>query len=108
MSRCAPKAPPWQPTARAGVAVRPLYSQAGFVDSMRLERWSAGREPRPRRRMRPAPSYSSLDGSFADEDGTFASRRVAAVAARRSARAGDSEGCLLYIKEGGFAYLRAG
>ena len=32
----------WQPTARAEVAVRPLYSQAGFVDSMRLERWSPG------------------------------------------------------------------
>ena len=47
----------WQPTARAEVAVRPLYSQAGFVDSMRLERWSPG-AARPRRVSRAAPSCS--------------------------------------------------
>jgi alanine racemase len=32
---------PWEPV-RAGVAVRRLYAQAGFVDSMRLERWEPG------------------------------------------------------------------
>ena len=32
---------PWQPAARAGVGVRPLYLQAGFADSMRLDALSS-------------------------------------------------------------------
>ena len=32
---------PWEPV-RAGVAVRRLYAQPGFTDTMRLERWESG------------------------------------------------------------------
>src|SRR5690349_17117374 len=33
---------PWQAGERAGVELRPLYSQAGFADSVRIERWAPG------------------------------------------------------------------
>ena len=67
----------------------------------------AGREPRPRRRMRTAPSCSSR--RLVRRRGRHVrAGRVAAVAARRRAFAVDREGCVVYIKEGGFAYLRAG
>jgi hypothetical protein len=69
----------WQPTARAGVAVRPLYSQAGFADSMRLERWSA----RARRRAVRARRLVRRRGR------DVRARRVAQVAARRCALAGE-------------------
>jgi anti-sigma factor ChrR (cupin superfamily) len=98
---------PWQPTARAGVTVRPLYSQAGFADAMRLERWA----PRASLGHLSYPHGAELlvlDGSFADDHGTFG----AGVWLRwppGSAHSPSTEGgCTLYIKEGGFAYLRAG
>jgi anti-sigma factor ChrR (cupin superfamily) len=98
---------PWQPTARAGVAVQPLYSQAGFTDSMRLERWSAGarlgRVDYPH-----GAELFVLDGSFADEDGTFAQGAWLRLPPGAAHSPRSADGCVLYIKEGGFAYLEAG
>ena len=49
-----------------------------------------------------------LDGSFADSDGTFARGAWLRLPAGASHSPSTDEGCVLYIKEGGFAYLRAG
>jgi anti-sigma factor ChrR (cupin superfamily) len=98
---------PWQPTARAGVTTRPVYSQPGFADTMRLERWAPGVEL-GRVEYANGAELFVLEGSFADEGGTFAQGawlRLPAGAAHSPASAG---GCVVYIKEGGFAYLRAG
>ena len=97
----------WQPTARAGVTVRPLYSQPTFTDSMRLERWARGAEL-GRIEYANGAELFVLEGSFADQGGTFAQGawlRLPPGAAHSPATVG---GCVLYIKEGGFAYLRAG
>jgi anti-sigma factor ChrR (cupin superfamily) len=97
---------PWQ-AARAGVEVRPLYRQAGFADSMRLERWapgiSLGRTDYPN-----GAEILVLDGTFADADGTFARGTWLRLPPGAAHAPSTVPGCTLYIKEGGFAYLHAG
>jgi len=97
----------WQPTQRAEVAVRPLYSQAGFVDSMRLERWSPGARL-GRVAYASGAELFVLEGSFADEGGTFAHGAWLRLPPDAAHSPSTDEGCVVYIKEGGFAYLRAG
>ena len=97
---------PWEP-ARAGVAVRRLYAQPGFADSMRLERW----KPRARLGRLDYPNGAELfvlEGSFADAEGAFARGAWLRLPPGASHLPSTEEGCVLYIKEGGFAYLRAG
>ena len=97
----------WQPAARAGVAVRPLYAQAGFADTMRLERWSPDAELGSVVYPNGAELFV-LEGSFRDPEGELA--RGAWLRLPRGAAHSPStaEGCVLYIKEGGFAYLLPG
>jgi anti-sigma factor ChrR (cupin superfamily) len=98
---------PWQPGARTGVGVRPLYAQPGFADSMRLERWSPdtslGRIDYPN-----GAELFVLDGAFADADGEFARGTWLRLPPGASHAPSTAEGCVLYVKDGGFAYLRAG
>ena len=97
----------WDATARAGVTTRPLYSQPEFLDSMRLERWAGGADL-GRIHYPQGAELFVLDGSFVDEVGTFARGawlRLPPGAGHSPSTAG---GCTLYIKEGGFAYLRGG
>ena len=97
---------PWQPV-RAGVDVRPLYAQPGFADTTRLERWA--RDTRLGRVEYPnGAEILVLDGSFADAEGVFARGTWLRLPAGERHEPSTAEGCVLYIKEGGFAYLRAG
>jgi anti-sigma factor ChrR (cupin superfamily) len=97
----------WQPTVRDGVAMQPLYSQAGFADSMRIERWSPG--ARLGRVAYPTGAeLFVLEGSFTDEGGTFAQGTWLRLPRGTALSPSTGEGCVVYIKEGGFAYLRAG
>ena len=96
----------WEP-ARAGVDVRPLYSQPGFEDSMRLERWSPD-APLGRVEYLRGAELFVIDGSFTDAEGTFARGAWLRFPSAASHSPSTHEGCVLYIKEGGFAYLRAG
>jgi anti-sigma factor ChrR (cupin superfamily) len=97
----------WEPTARAGVAVRKLYSQAGFVDSMRLEHWSPGARLGRVDHANGAELFV-LDGSFADEGGSFGYGAWLRLPPGAAHSPSSDEGCVVYVKEGGFAYLRAG
>jgi anti-sigma factor ChrR (cupin superfamily) len=97
----------WQPTARAGVAVRPLYAQAGFVDSMRLERWPPG-VGLSRVDYANGAELFVLEGSFADEAGEYAQGAWLRLPPGAAHSPSTDDGCIVYIKEGGFAYLRAG
>jgi anti-sigma factor ChrR (cupin superfamily) len=97
----------WQPTARAGVAVRPLYGQQGFADTMRLERWSPGARL-PRVEYRHGAELFVVDGEFTDEGGSFARWAWLRLPPGAAHSPSTALGCVVYIKEGGFAYLRAG
>ena len=97
---------PWQPL-RAGVAVRRLYSQDGFTDSVRLERWEPGAQL-GRIGYPNGPELFVLGGSFADAKGAFVRGTWLRLPRGTSHSPSTEEGCVLYIKEGGFTYLRAG
>lgn len=100
---------PWQPraTAGAGVTVRPLYAQAGFVDSMRLERWTTN-APLGRLEYPHGAELFVLEGSFADEGGRFGKGAWLRLPPGAAHSPATDEGCVLYVKEGGCPYLRAG
>jgi len=97
---------PWEPV-HAGVAVRRLYAQAGFADTMRLERW----EPGAQLGRVDYPSGAELfvlDGSFRDASGAFERGAWLRLPPGTSYSPVTAVGCVLYIKEAGFAYLRGG
>jgi anti-sigma factor ChrR (cupin superfamily) len=98
---------PWQPTARAGVSVRPLYAQAGFSDTVRLERWAAdarlGRVEYP-----DGVELFVVAGGFADESGRFGRASWLRLPRGAAHWPVTTEGCVLYVKEGGFVYLASG
>ena len=98
---------PWQMGDRVGIDVRPLYSQAGFVDSVRLERWEAGAGLGQRSYPGGAELFV-LRGSFEDEQGRFAQHAWLRLPTGAVHTPSTRDGCELYIKEGGFAYLSAG
>ena len=98
---------PWQAGDRAGVEIRPLYAQAGFADSMWIERWAPNVDL-GRRRYPGGAELFVLRGSFEDEQGRFAEHAWLRLPPGSSHTPASGEGCELYIKEGGFAYLAAG
>lgn len=97
----------WRPADRSGVEIRPLYAQAGFADTTRLERWAAGTQLDPRRYAGGAELFV-LHGGFADERGQFAERAWLRLPPGTTHSPFTREGCELYIKEGAFRYLAAG
>ena len=97
---------PWEPGAGAGVTVRLLYGQPGFADSMRLERWPTG--ARLGRVEYPhGAELFVLEGSFTDEGGRFGKGAWLRLPPGGAHSPDSAEGCVLYVKDGGFAYLRA-
>jgi anti-sigma factor ChrR (cupin superfamily) len=96
---------PWR-TASHGRVIKPLYSQSGYSDTMRLEQWPpgwAGESSYPQ-----GAELFVLRGSFEDEQGTCRVHTWLRVPAGAQHRSHTDEGCMLYIKEGGLAYLRSG
>jgi anti-sigma factor ChrR (cupin superfamily) len=97
----------WRPAAKVGVEVRPLYSQIGFSDSTRLERWAAGTEL-GRTSYPTGAEIFVVEGAFEDETGRFGAGTWLRFPERAIHAPSTSTGCVLYIKEGGLAYLRPG
>lgn len=97
----------WQPGAHRGAEVRPLYSQAGFADRMRLERWRAG-AAFGRSDYAAGAELFVLEGAFDDEQGHFGKGAWLRLPPGAAHSPTTAAGCTLYIKEGGFAYLAAG
>jgi anti-sigma factor ChrR (cupin superfamily) len=97
----------WQPGAKPGIEVKPLYAQAGFTDSTRLERWAASTDAGSLSYAGGAEIFV-LEGDFEDETGRFGAGTWLRlpVGARHSPV--TASGCLLYIKEGGLLYLSRG
>ena len=95
----------WQPGPADGVARKPLYSQSGYSDTTRLERWLPGTRVGAARYEQGAELFV-LDGEFEDEEGTYAAGTWLRIPAGASHAPTTSQGCELYIKQGGIPYLR--
>lgn len=96
---------PWTESGIECVDIKPLYSQPGYSDSMRLERWRAGAETGIRT-YRLGAEILVVEGKFTDEHGEYTAGHWIRLPAGTSHTATSRAGCTLYIKEGGFAYLR--
>jgi anti-sigma factor ChrR (cupin superfamily) len=97
---------PWQPGATPGISMTSLYQQPGYADSMRLERWQPGARSQARAYAGGAELFV-LEGTLADESGRHAAGSWLRFPPGATHRAGTDEGCTLYVKEGGFAYLES-
>lgn len=96
---------PWRSSVRKGVAWKKLYAQEPYADSARLERWE---EPAALGTLS-FPAGAELlviAGAFSDAHGTYPRWSWLRVPAGDTLRPTSNGYCELYIKEGGFAYLR--
>jgi anti-sigma factor ChrR (cupin superfamily) len=97
----------WQPGTSPGVEIKPLYSQTGFTDSTRLERWAAGTKLESVNYPAGAELFV-LDGELDDDTGRFGAGTWLRFPVGSRHAPATTAGCVLYIKEGGLAYLRSG
>lgn len=79
---------------------KPLYSQPGYEDSMRLERWAPGSQLGEVSYPGGAELFV-LRGAFEDEQGYYGIRTWLRFPAPSRHRPRTSGGCELYVKEGG-------
>ena len=94
----------WRPGELEGSEIKPLYSQHGFDDVMRLERWTAGFGPAGREYPGGAELFV-LAGDFSDESGRYAAGDWLRLPAGGSQRLQSTRGCTVYLKTGGHRYL---
>lgn len=94
----------WQPTALPGVDEKPLYRQDGYRDRVSLERWQPGCDLGEFRYDEGAELYV-VAGAFGDDLGVHAAGSWLRFPAGAAHRARTDQGCILYIKRGGLAYL---
>jgi anti-sigma factor ChrR (cupin superfamily) len=95
----------WQSGPDPGVKVKPLYRQAGFADTVRLERWA----PRTQRDSVTYPAGAEmyvLNGRFEDEMGCYGTATWLRFPADAVHAPVCDRGCELYVKEGGLRYLK--
>lgn len=96
---------PW--TTEKGRDLKRLYSQEGYTDRTYLERWRA--DTTPGERAYPlGVELLVLQGSFEDEQGRYGEHTWLRLPPRSRHAPRTAAGCELYVKEGGFPYLRAG
>jgi len=95
---------PWKAGDDEGIEIKPLYAQAGYADSMRLERWHAGFGGR--RDYPDGAEIFVLDGAFSDEGGDHAAGTWLRFPVGASHSTETAAGCTLYVKRGGNRYLR--
>ncbi len=98
----------WEPGDAPGVERLPLYRQAGFPDTMRLERWSPGAEAPESEWKRPGGAeLFVLEGALEDEHGRYGTHTWLRLPEGASHRPRSSEGALVYVKQGGLALCRS-
>ncbi len=95
----------WQRGETGGLEIKPLYSQPGFDDVMRLERLSAGYSPGQRDYVGGAEIFV-LSGELSDESGRYSAGDWLRLPAGGSHRPQSIRGCTVYLKTGGHRYLR--
>jgi anti-sigma factor ChrR (cupin superfamily) len=97
---------PWQATNVAGVESKLLYSQSGFSDTMRLERWLPG-TARGMVRYPFGVEFFVLDGAFEDSEGQYDAGSWLRIPAGADFSGVSESGCSVFIKENGFRYLQS-
>ena len=95
----------WQLSRSEGVWQKALYSQPGFADTTRLERWEAGTAA-GKVSYEQGVEYFVLDGTFEDDEGTYPAGTWLRIPPGASHSPRSGQGCELYVKAGGFPYLR--
>lgn len=98
---------PWQPTLDEGRSEKLLYRQDNYTDTTRLEKWAAGAGPLKLHWPEGAEVFV-IRGEFRDEEGAYPAGTWLRLPAGSEQLAESGPGAELYIKEGGFTYLRAG
>jgi anti-sigma factor ChrR (cupin superfamily) len=98
---------PWTPTRAAGIALRALYAQPGFADSMRLERWEPGAALDAPVAYPEGVEILVLEGRLEDDEGIYPTHAWLRLPAGAAHRPRSPEGCTLYVKRGGLRDLRA-
>lgn len=96
----------WQPGAGSGIASKVLYKQAGFADEVHLERWHAGINLGVLHYEQGAELFV-LDGEFSDESGGHSRGGWLRLPPGSEHHPRTDKGCELYIKRGGFLYLKS-
>ena len=96
---------PWSGSERAGTSLKVLYSQPPYTDRMRLERCESPAAAGPINFNQGAELFV-INGSFTDEHGCYRAHSWLRIPAGGALRPTSSDSCELYIKEGGFPYLR--
>jgi anti-sigma factor ChrR (cupin superfamily) len=94
----------WLP-GEEGTEVKRLYAQDGFSDSTVIERWAAGYAPASRAYPEGAELFV-LEGEFSDEAGSYPTGTWTRMPVGSSHSPETAGGCTVYMKRGGFAYLR--
>ncbi len=96
----------WKSIAAPGVMVKPMYAQAGYTDSVCLERWSKGTDRGPVIYDEGAEIFV-MSGEFEDERGTYTEGCWLRFPKGAEHSPKSEDGCVLYVKQGGLQYLKA-
>ncbi|MEM6775880.1 MAG: cupin domain-containing protein [Pseudomonadota bacterium] len=97
----------WRSSIRPGVYWKKLYAQEPFSDHMRLERWTCPSDVGVLNFPQGVELFV-LSGRFCDEQNEYRQHAWLRLPPGSSLTPQGVEQCDLYIKEGGFPYLRAG
>lgn len=96
----------WQPSVKKSVSWKKLYAQEPYTDFMRLESWDTPAEL-GRINFPQGAELLVLKGHFADTRGDYGLHTWLRIPAGGSLEPVSNDYCELYIKEGGFSYLRS-
>lgn len=94
----------WQVAGVPGVYSKELYRQAGYADSLRLERWDPGAATGPRHYPLGVEIFV-LSGAFSDEHGSYSGGGWLRLPQDSGHAPLSRQGCVLYIKEAGLPAL---
>ena len=95
----------WQATAREGRSEKILYSQDGYSDHMRLECWACG-AALGQLHWPDGVEIFVLEGALEDQEGVYGKGSWLRLPPGAVHEPHSESGCELYIKEGGFPYLK--
>lgn len=97
----------WTPGPAAGLEVKALYSQSGYPDRMRLERWAVDRPDASVSFYPDGVELFVISGSFVDAQGKHGPGSWIRLprGAHHAPKVEGDEPCEIYLKEGGFDAL---
>lgn len=98
---------PWTDSTQPATSLQALYSQQPYTDRMRLERWESAAEAGPISFAEGAELFV-IKGSFSDDHGHYRAHSWLRIPPGGVLHPTSNDSCELYIKEGGFTYLRQG